>query len=396
MAVFIVFVNHQCILATNFTSMRLKVLIIFVIVYILSAFVWLTFSLLNYSNTDFQLKNGILKAGLNACTLQVIEKAKNEELGYTEDVSYRLKRLTINIDEDQLNSFVQDRFNKNYNVEYVTLSEGVKFIRLIINPVRVQELAAERSQQRNIWLYQSILLLFLVGIGVYGIFSSIERIYKLNKQQNNFLLSVTHEFKTPIAAIRLMLQTSKHPKITEDKRISMVDKSIKSTYRLEELAENMLTAMQIESNAYQYDLSPVNFSDIVTRVVKGQKIKGEITIDMPSDVYVNGDDFILRMVVNNLVENAFKYSNNQPVDIKLEVNDKWKILSVKDQGIGLSSKDMKNIFKKFYRVQDEETRTSKGTGLGLFIVKQAIEKHNGKVAVESILGEGSKFSIWLP
>ena len=133
-----------------------------------------------------------------------------------------------------------------------------------------------------------------------------------------------------------------------------------------------------------------------TRVVKGQKIKGEITIDMPSDVYVNGDDFILRMVVNNLVENAFKYSNNQPVDIKLEVNDKWKILSVKDQGIGLSSKDMKNIFKKFYRVQDEETRTSKGTGLGLFIVKQAIEKHNGKVAVESILGEGSKFSIWLP
>jgi signal transduction histidine kinase len=376
--------------------MRLKVLIVFVIVYILSAFVWLTFSLLNYSNTDYQLKNDILKAGLNACTLQVIEKAKDNELGITEDVSYRLKRLEIEIDEDKLDEFIKDRFNNNYVADYSYISDNIKYIKLAINPLKIDELKQERYQQRNIWLYQSILLLFLVGVGIYGVFSSIEKIYKLNKQQNNFLLSVTHEFKTPIAAIRLMLQTSKHPKINEEKRSELVDNSIQSTHRLEELAENMLTAMQIESNAYQYNLLPVDYSSLVNQVINNQIIKGEITAQIASNIKVNGDDFILRMVLNNLIENAFKYSNNQPIEVSLESNSKWKKLSIKDQGIGLKKEDFKNIFKKFYRAQDEETRISKGTGLGLFIVKQAVERHSGKVFVKANKDKGVTFIILLP
>lgn len=376
--------------------MRLKVLIIFVIVYILSAFVWLTFSLLNYSNTDYQLKNNVLKAGLNACTLQVIEKAKNNELGTSEKVFYRLKRLEIDINEDSLSQFIDQRFNGNYIAEYANLSDDTKFIRLAINPKKIEELKFERYQQRNIWLYQSILLLFLVGVGIYGVFSSIEKIYKLNKQQNNFLLSVTHEFKTPIAAIRLMLQTSKHPKVNDEKRIELVDNSIQSTHRLEELAENMLTAMQIESNAYQYNLSPVDYSNLVNKVINNQQIKGQISAEVEPDIVVEGDDFILRMVVNNLIENAFKYSNNQPIEVSLTKDQKWKRLSIKDQGIGLKKEDYKNIFKKFYRVQDEETRVSKGTGLGLFIVKQALEKHSGKVFVSANDDKGSTFTILLP
>ena len=376
--------------------MRLKVLIIFVIVYILSAFVWLTFSLLNYSNTDYQLKNNVLKAGLNACTLQVIEKAKNNELGTSEKVFYRLKRLEIDINEDSLSQFIDQRFNGNYIAEYANLSDDTKFIRLAINPKKIEELKFERYQQRNIWLYQSILLLFLVGVGIYGVFSSIEKIYKLNKQQNNFLLSVTHEFKTPIAAIRLMLQTSKHPKVNDEKRIELVDNSIQSTHRLEELAENMLTAMQIESNAYQYNLSPVDYSNLVDKVINNQQIKGQISAEVEPDIVVEGDDFILRMVVNNLIENAFKYSNNQPIEVSLTKDQKWKRLSIKDQGIGLKKEDYKNIFKKFYRVQDEETRVSKGTGLGLFIVKQALEKHSGKVFVSANTDKGSTFTILLP
>ncbi len=376
--------------------MRLKVLIIFVIVYILSAFVWLTFSLLNYSNTDYQLKNNVLKAGLNACTLQVIEKAKNNELGTSEKVFYRLKRLEIDINEDSLSQFIDQRFNGNYIAEYANLSDDTKFIRLAINPKKIEELKFERYQQRNIWLYQSMLLLFLVGVGIYGVFSSIEKIYKLNKQQNNFLLSVTHEFKTPIAAIRLMLQTSKHPKVNDEKRIELVDNSIQSTHRLEELAENMLTAMQIESNAYQYNLSPVDYSNLVNKVINNQQIKGQISAEVEPDIVVEGDDFILRMVVNNLIENAFKYSNNQPIEVSLTKDQKWKRLSIKDQGIGLKKEDYKNIFKKFYRVQDEETRVSKGTGLGLFIVKQAVEKHSGKVFVSANTDKGSTFTILLP
>ena len=376
--------------------MRLKVLIVFVIVYILSAFVWLTFSLLNYSNTDYQLKNDILKAGLNACTLQVIEKAKNNELGNTDSVSYRLKRLSIDINEMKLNEFIEAQFNNNYIATYSFINDNIKFVRLAINPPKIDELKQERYQQRNIWLYQSVLLLFLVGVGIYGVFSSIEKIYKLNKQQNNFLLSVTHEFKTPIAAIRLMLQTSKHPKINEDKRSELIDNSIQSTHRLEELAENMLTAMQIESNAYQYNLLTVDYSILINKVIDNQQIKGDITAHIEPNIKVKGDDFILRMVINNLIENAFKYSNNQPIVVSLETDAKWKKLSIKDQGIGLKKEDFKHIFKKFYRVQDEETRISKGTGLGLFIVKQAVERHSGNVFVRANNDKGVTFTILLP
>jgi signal transduction histidine kinase len=102
------------------------------------------------------------------------------------------------------------------------------------------------------------------------------------------------------------------------------------------------------------------------------------------------------MVINNLIENAFKYSNNQPIEVSLETEAKWKKLSIKDQGIGLKKEDFKNIFKKFYRVQDEETRVSKGTGLGLFIVKQAVERHSGKVFVKPNEDKGVTFTILLP
>ena len=376
--------------------MRLKVLLIFVIVYILSAFVWLTFSLLNSSNTDFQLKKDVLRAGLNACTLQVIEKAKNKELGMTPQVTYRLKQLEMNINEDLLNTFVQRQFKHHYTVSYVYASPQVKLIQLAINPMQIEILDRERLAQQKIWVYQSILLLFLVGLGIYGVLSSLDRIYKLNKQQNNFLLSVTHEFKTPIAAIRLMLETSKHPKIEITKQSELVDRSIQSTYRLEELAENMLTAMQIESNAYSYNLETVNWSELIRNSIQNQSINGEIRAEIANRISVQGDDFILRMVINNLIENAFKYSGNNPIEVSLKQEGKWKVLSIKDQGIGIRKKDLKNIFKKFYRVQDEETRIAKGTGLGLFIVKQAIEKHQGRVEVVSEINKGTEFKIFLP
>jgi signal transduction histidine kinase len=224
----------------------------------------------------------------------------------------------------------------------------------------------------------------------------LDRIYKLNKQQNNFLLSVTHEFKTPIAAIRLMLETSKHPKIEITKQSELVDRSIQSTYRLEELAENMLTAMQIESNAYSYNLETVNWSELIRNCIQNQSINGEIRAEIANHISVQGDDFILRMVINNLIENAFKYSGNNPIEVSLKQEGKWKVLSIKDQGIGIRKKDLKNIFKKFYRVQDEETRIAKGTGLGLFIVKQAIEKHQGRVEVVSEINKGTEFKIILP
>ncbi len=375
--------------------MRVKVLIVLVIVYILAAFAWLTFSLLNYANTDYKLKNDILKAGLNACTLQVMQNAKNGNLGGDSTETYYLKQLQIDFDSTQLKSFIKQRFSNSYIASIATVGID-KVVQLSINPTKLQQLEEERFQQRNIWLYQSILLLVLVASGIYGVYYSIDSIYQLNKRQNNFLLSVTHEFKTPIAAIRLMLQTSKNPKVKEEKKAELIENSIQNTFRLEELAENMLVSMQIENDKYQYALSTVDLSEMLNQVIDNQSIKGEITGTIEPGLTLTGDGFIMRMVANNLIENAFKYSDNQPIEVNLYMQGTKKVLEVKDIGVGIAKEDYKKIYKKFFRVQDEETRTTKGTGLGLFIVKQAVERHRGKVAVMANKPRGSVFRVELP
>jgi len=375
--------------------MRVKILIVLVIVYILAAFAWLTFSLLNYANTDYKLKNDILQAGLNACTLQVMQNAKNGNLGVDSMETYYLKQLQIDFDSTQLKSFIKQRFNDSYIASIATVGKD-KVLQLSINPTKLQQLEEERFQQRNIWLYQSILLLVLVASGIYGVYYSIDSIYQLNKRQNNFLLSVTHEFKTPIAAIRLMLQTSKNPKVKEEKKAELIENSIENTFRLEELAENMLVSMQIENDKYQYALSTVDLSEMLNQVIDNQSIKGEITGTVEPGLTLTGDGFITRMVVNNLIENAFKYSDNQPIEVNLIMQGTKKVLEVKDIGVGIAKEDYKKIFKKFFRVQDEETRTTKGTGLGLFIVKQAVERHRGKVTVTVNKPRGSVFTVEFP
>ncbi|MDA0778875.1 MAG: HAMP domain-containing sensor histidine kinase, partial [Bacteroidetes bacterium] len=335
--------------------MKVKILIVFVIVYILAAFAWLTFSLLNYANTDYNLKNDVLLAGLNACTLQVMQNAKNGKLGNDTTQEYYLQQLKIDVDTVQLKAFVQDRFNDNYLAEISQISKNQKLVQLFINPSKLEDLELERFQQRNIWIYQSILLLVLVASGIYGVFYTINNIYQLNKRQNNFLLSVTHEFKTPIASIRLMLQTSKNPKVKEEKKAELIENSIQNTFRLEELAENMLVSMQIENDKYQYALSEIDLSEMATQIIENQNIKGEITGNLTAGIRVQGDNFILRMVINNLIENAFKYSNDQPIEVNLYERNNQKIIEVKDQGIGIPKEEYKNIFKKFYRIQEEET-----------------------------------------
>jgi len=334
-------------------------------------------------------------AGLNACTLQVMQNAKNGKLGNDTTQEYYLQQLKIDVDTVRLKAFVQDRFNGNYLAEISQISKKQKLVQLFINPSKLEDLELERFQQRNIWIYQSILLLVLVASGIYGVFYTIDNIYQLNKRQNNFLLSVTHEFKTPIASIRLMLQTSKNPKVKEEKKAELIENSIQNTFRLEELAENMLVSMQIENDKYQYALSEIDLSEMATQIIENQNIKGEITGNLTAGIRVQGDNFILRMVINNLIENAFKYSNDQPIEVNLFERNNQKIIEVKDQGIGIPKEEYKNIFKKFYRIQEEETRTTKGTGLGLFIVKEAIERHNGSVWVGVNDPKGTIFRVIL-
>jgi signal transduction histidine kinase len=376
--------------------MRIKVLIVFVIIYILSAFSWLTFSLYNNTNTDYALKFNLLKAGLNACILQVIQNAEDQQLGKDSTYNYYLKQMQLDVNPAMLQEFVKEEFKGNYVVFFQEINNTDKIIEIKINPDTLRSLQFNRTRQQNIWIYQSLLLLLLVGLGIYGVYYSIDNIYKLNKRQNNFLLSVTHEFKTPIAAIRLMLQTSKNPKINEEKKTELIDKSIENTFRLEDLTENMLAATRVGNKNYQLTFTVIDFTEMIKQVARSQKHNGELLADITEGILVKGDELMVKMAVNNLVSNAYKYSNGQPVKLKLFKKGKYVQLWVEDQGIGVPKTERKNIFKKFYRVQNEETRETKGTGLGLFIVKQTATRHGGSISYRENKPTGSVFILSFP
>ena len=154
--------------------------------------------------------------------------------------------------------------------------------------------------------------------------------------------------------------------------------------------------MQMENNRYNIQMEEINLSGLLKEVEKNFSIKNEIKSHIDEGITFIGDPVLLKMTFNNLVENAIKYSDNNPVELNLFKKNQEVFIEVKDSGIGIPVNYRKKVFKKFYRVQDEETRETKGSGLGLFIVKQAIEKHKGKIIISSNTPKGTVFTIIFP
>ncbi len=375
--------------------MRLRLLFIFIVIYILVAFGWLTYSLLNFSNTEYQLETKVLEAGRQACVLRLIEKSKNNEFNSTDAIHIHFKQAEIDADTNKMNLFLSTFNRGSYEANY-QWQDNRWNLDINIAEAQLDRLTTKLNNRVRLYVFQALLLTILVAIGVYGVFNSIQLIYRLNKQQNNFLLSVTHELKTPIAAMKLLLQTIKTRKLDEERRNELLEKAINNSDRLNELAENMLTAMQIENDNYAYGKEPFSISDMMNLMVESFQMRADLDAEIEQGVEIYGDRFILRICMNNLLENAIKYGEEQPIEVSLSRQDDKAVVKVKDQGIGIPESESKKIFKKFYRVEDEEVRNTKGTGLGLFIVKETIEKHGGIIKVLPNDPKGTIFRVELP
>ncbi len=375
--------------------MRLRLFFILIIAYVIAAFGWLTYSLVDFSSSKYELQNQVLRAGRQACVLKLLEMGKNGEFEGESNTTVFLRQIEMRIDTQQVHRFLTDFNYGSYQAVFLGGPEHMN-LDVRISPAKQTELRMEEKQRTRIYLFQSILLTVLVGVGIYGVYYSVSAIYNLNKQQNNFLLSVTHEFKTPIAAMKLMLQTIRNRELERDKQNQLLDNAIENSDRLNELTENMLTAMQIENDRYQYAYDEFSLSDMVRRLADYYTLKNEMTSEIEEGIEMIGDRFVLRISVNNIVENAIKYSDNKPVHVSLERKKNKAILKIADQGIGIPASERKKIFKRFYRIQDEETRETKGTGLGLFIVRQTIRKHGGSIKVADNKPRGTTFILELP
>ncbi|MGB4400152.1 MAG: HAMP domain-containing sensor histidine kinase [Daejeonella sp.] len=245
---------------------------------------------------------------------------------------------------------------------------------------------------------EAAVFLFIVLIGAVFMHKTLTKERKLHQQQKNFLLSVTHELKSPLASIKLYLQTILKRDLEREKQIAFITNSLKDIERLDDLVENMLLASKIDSNSYSFPKEEFNFSELVKQVAERLQVhtcsSQIISADVEKGVALKGDKFALTSMVTNLIENAVKYSPPcAEVKVKLFRKDGEVHFVTADSGIGISDMEKTRIFEKFYRVGSEDTRKTKGTGLGLFIVKQVVEKHQATIKVINNQPSGTVFEV---
>jgi signal transduction histidine kinase len=241
--------------------------------------------------------------------------------------------------------------------------------------------------------------LFLLCVGAYFLHQSIKKEEKLRDQQQNFLLSVTHELKSPLAAIKLSLQTIVKRDLDKARQTTLLTNSLKDIERLDDLVENMLLATKIENRSYSFPKEEFNLSELVNKIIDRLQIHScgsqqMISTKVQPNVTVVGDPFALSSVVTNLIENAIKYSGPcAEVAVELGRENGNPYLRVSDKGPGIPDQEKMLIFDKFYRVGDEKVRKAKGTGLGLFIVKEVLQNHDADISVKDNVPQGAIFEV---
>lgn len=242
----------------------------------------------------------------------------------------------------------------------------------------------------------SVFFLILL-FGLWKIRTSIKKELGLSNRQNNFLLSVTHELKTPIASNRLYLQTLlKRSTLSEEKKQEILNAALKENKRLQEMIDNILTATQLDNSVLSLNTQEENIEELL-QVILAKFNYHRCDVDLRNGIArkINIDRMLVEIMLSNLLENAVKYGDGKAVVIELKDLGGAIEIAISDQGEGIERDQVQKIFEKFYRVGNEETRTQKGTGLGLYIVSELAKIHNGKVLYEPNLPKGSTFKIIL-
>jgi signal transduction histidine kinase len=265
-----------------------------------------------------------------------------------------------------------------------------------------RDLHAYYKRQRYMIIGEGAVFLVSLILGMYFIRRGYNKEMEAIRERRNFLLSITHELKSPIASIRLALETMIKRDLSKEQNLKLQTNSLKETERLNELVTDLLLSARLEST-YTPNKEPLDLGELLETIIEKLRTKypdAEFKLSQIKDLpYVGGDKMGLTSVALNLLENAVKYSRPAKPQIEthlIEDEGGEVVITIADQGIGIADAEKANIFKKFYRVGSEETRTTKGTGLGLFIVDQIVKAHGGRIEVIDNVPKGTIFEIRLP
>lgn len=251
---------------------------------------------------------------------------------------------------------------------------------------------------------EGVVFLLLVLAGVLLIYRTLVQAERLRRHQENFLMAVTHELKTPLASIAVYLDTLQSSKIPEEKKQAVIPRMKLDLRRLERLVENILEAGRFDAAAFSPNRQRIDLSELLQSIASDLELyhpATQIRIDLKvdPDVKISADGPVIRRAIGAVLDNAVKYSGGSEADIAITLHrtNKDAEVVIGDRGIGIDKKERDAIFDRFYRLGSELIRASGGTGLGLHLCREMIRAHGGEVVARaSGTGPGSEFVITLP
>lgn len=255
----------------------------------------------------------------------------------------------------------------------------------------------EEKRQTVGFIGEGTTFLFLILLGAIFVYREVRRQIRFQQQQQNFMMAVTHELKTPIAVTKLNLETLRKYRLDEEKQQRVIQATIQETNRLDSLANNILVASQLEGGEYTRTKEVMDFSELAEQSIRDYRHRfpeREWIAHIQPGCNITGDPFLLHLLVSNLLDNALKYSPKEgAVTLTLTKEGSRTLLAIKDTGPGIPDEEKKKIFGKFYRTGQETTRRTKGTGLGLYLCRKIAADHKASIKVADNSPTGSIFTV---
>jgi signal transduction histidine kinase len=258
----------------------------------------------------------------------------------------------------------------------------------------------ENKRKSAQYFGEGAIFFLLISAGAIFLFRAVKNQLKITTQQQNFMMAITHELKTPIAVTKLNLETLQKRKLETSQQEKLINNTLQEANRMNALCNNLLLSSQMESAAYQKVSEQIHINKLIGDCIRDFSVRypvRNIIFNPEAEITIEGDVFLLQMAFNNLIENALKYSSkDSSIYVMLVKKENHCQIAITDEGNGIPDEDKLKIFEKFYRIGSDATQKSKGTGLGLFLVKRIVDAHKGMVYVKDNHPKGSIFTIQLP
>jgi len=287
--------------------------------------------------------------------------------------------------------------NRIAQLQYQSISPDKNSLSVLQYGDKVFAIDNETKRNTGKYIAEGITFLILILIGAVFVYRSISRQLKIQQQQQNFMMAITHELKTPISVARLNLETLQKYNLDEEKKQKIIRTTLDETSRLDFLTNNILVAAQLENSNFKAEKEELDLTALLKDCIRqfNNRFPERIFVeDIEYDTDIKGDSLLLQMLINNLLENATKYSPREsPISTILKRTKVGIELQIKDQGIGIEETEKAKIFNKFYRIGSEATRKTKGTGLGLYLCRKIARDHNGDITMTKNEPQGSIFAV---